>query len=92
MAGKGEMPEDMVLKLRQGEVRLGQGRSAAQAVRQIGVTVQTQYRWRKEYGGMSRDHLKRLKELKAENTRPGRCPARSDVGQDDPGPGCAGNV
>jgi putative transposase len=38
-------------------------------VRQIGVTVQTYYRWRKEYGGMSRDQLKRLKELEAENTR-----------------------
>jgi hypothetical protein len=38
-------------------------------VRQIGVTVQTSYRWRKEYGGMSRDQLKRLKELEAENTR-----------------------
>ena len=38
-------------------------------MRQIGVTVQTYYRWRKEYGGMSRDQLKRLKELEAENTR-----------------------
>jgi len=38
-------------------------------VRQIGVTVQNYYRWRKEYGGMSRDQLKRLKELEAENTR-----------------------
>ena len=38
-------------------------------MRQIGVTVQTYYRWRKQYGGMSRDQLKRLKELEAENTR-----------------------
>lgn len=38
-------------------------------MRQIGVTVQTYYRWRKEYGGMSRDQLKRLKELETENTR-----------------------
>ena len=38
-------------------------------MRQIGVTVHTYYRWRKEYGGMSRDQLKRLKELEAENTR-----------------------
>ncbi len=41
----------------------------AEAVRQIGVTQQTYYRWRKEYGGMNRDQLKRLKELETENTR-----------------------
>lgn len=69
MAGKREKPEDIVLKLRQVEVLQGQGRSTAESVRQIGVTVQTYYRWRKEYGGMSRDQLKRLKELEAENTR-----------------------
>ena len=44
-------------------------RSVAEAIRQIGVTVQTYYRWRKEYGGMSRDQLKRLKGLEAENSR-----------------------
>jgi len=69
MAGKREKPEDIVLKLRQVEVLQGQGSSVAEAVRQIGVTVQTYYRWRKQYGGMSRDQLKRLKELEAENTR-----------------------
>jgi len=69
MAGKREKPEDIVLKLKQVEVLQGQGRSTAQAVRQIGVTFQTYYRWRKECGGMSRDQLKRLKELEAENTR-----------------------
>ncbi len=69
MAGKREKPEDIVLKLRQVEVLQGQGRSVSEAVRQIGVTVQTYYRWRKEYGGMSRDQLKRLKELETENTR-----------------------
>ena len=47
----------------------GQGKTIADAVRQIGVTQQTYYRWRKEYGGMSRDQLKRLKELETENTR-----------------------
>ena len=45
------------------------GSSLADAVRQIGVTQPTYYRWRKEYGGMSRDQLKRLKELETENTR-----------------------
>jgi putative transposase len=69
MAGKREKPEDIVLKLRRVEVLRWQGRSTAEAVRQIGVTVQTYYRWRKKYGGMSRDQLKRLKELETENTR-----------------------
>jgi putative transposase len=69
MAGKREKPEDIILKLRQVEVLQGQGKSVSEAVRQIGVTVQTYYRWRKEYGGMSRDQAKRLKELETENTR-----------------------
>ena len=61
MAGKREKPEDIVLKLRQVEVLQGQGKSVQEAVRQVGVTVQTHYLWRKEYGGMNRDQLKRLK-------------------------------
>ena len=69
MGGKREKPEDIVLKLRQVEVLQGQGKPLADAVRQIGVTVQTYYRRSKEYGGMSRDQLKRLKLLEAENTR-----------------------
>ena len=69
MAGKREKPEDIVLKLRQVEVLQGQGKSVQEAVRQIGVTVQTYYRWRKEYGGMNRDQLKRLKVLETENQR-----------------------
>lgn len=69
MTGKREKPEDIVLKLRQVEVLQGQGQSVSAAVRQIGVTVQTYYRWRKEYGGMNRDQLKRLKELETENQR-----------------------
>jgi transposase-like protein len=69
MAGKRDKPEEIVLKLRQVEVLQGQGNSIADAVRQIGVTQPTYYRWRKEYGGMSRDQLRRLKELEAENTR-----------------------
>lgn len=69
MAGKREKPEDIVLKLRQVELLQGQGKSVQEAVRQIGVTVQTYYRWRKEYGGMNRDQLKRLKELETENQR-----------------------
>ena len=69
MAGRRDKPEEIVLKLRQVEVLQGQGKSVSEAVRQIGVTVQTYYRWRKEYGGMSRDLLKRLKELETENQR-----------------------
>ena len=67
MAGKREKAEDIVLKLRQVEVLQGQGKSVSEAVRQIGVTQQTYYRWRREYGGMNRDQLKRLKELEKEN-------------------------
>ena len=72
MAGKREKPEDIVLKVRLFEVLPGQVKSVHEAVRRIGVTVQTYYRWRKEYGGMTRDQLKRLKELETENQRPKR--------------------
>lgn len=67
MARKREKPEDIVMKLRQVEVLQVQGMSTADAVRQIGVTQQSYYRWRRQYGGMSRDQLKRLKELEKES-------------------------
>ena len=69
MAGKRDKPEEILSKLRQVEVLQGQGMKIADAVRQIGITQQTYYRWRKEYGGMNRDQLKRLKELEKENAR-----------------------
>jgi hypothetical protein len=69
MVGKREKPEDIVLKLRHVEVLQGKCKPLADAVRQIGVTVQTYYCWCKDYGGMSRDQLKRLKFLEIENTR-----------------------
>ena len=69
MAGKREKPEEIVSKLRQVEVLQGQGMTVAEAVRQIGVTQQTFYRWRKLYGDMGRSQLKRLKELEKENQR-----------------------
>jgi len=69
MAGKQNKPEVIVSKLRQVDVLQGQGMKIADAVRQIGITQQTYYRWRKEYGGMNRDQLKRLKELEKENAR-----------------------
>lgn len=69
MAGKREKPEEIASKLRQVEVLQGQGMTIAEAVRQIGVTQQTFYRWRKLYGGMGRSQLKRLKEMEKENQR-----------------------
>ena len=69
MAGKRDKPEEIVSKLRQVEVFQGQGMPVAQAVRQIGVTDQTYYRWRKQYGGMTRGQLRRLKELEVETQR-----------------------
>ncbi len=69
MAGKREKPEEIVSKFRQVEVLQGQGMTIAEAVRQIGVTQQTFYRWRKLYGGIGRSQLKRLRELEKENQR-----------------------
>ena len=63
MARKRHKPEEIVAKLRQVEVLQGQGSSVADAIRQIGVTEVTYYRWRREYGGMKTDQLRRLKEL-----------------------------
>jgi transposase-like protein len=69
MAGKRPTSEEIVAKLRQVEVLNSQGKTVAEAVRAIGVTEVTYYRWRKEYGGLKGDQVKRLKELEAENTR-----------------------
>ncbi len=69
---KRHKPEEIVAKLRQVEVLTAQGRSVAEAIRSIGVTEVTFYRWRQEYGGLKGDQVKRLKELEAENTAPAR--------------------
>jgi putative transposase len=69
MTRKRHTPEEIVAKLRQVEVLTGQGRPVAEAVRAIGVTEVTYYRWRSEYGGLKGDQVKRLKELEAENVR-----------------------
>ena len=61
--------EQIIFKLREVEVLAGQGASIAEACRKIAVTEQTYYRWRKEYGGMGTEQLKRLKELEKENYR-----------------------
>jgi putative transposase len=62
-------PEEIIAKLRQVEVLTSQGQAVIDAVRSIGVTDATYYRWRQEYGGLKVDQVKRLKELEAENTR-----------------------
>ena len=62
-------PEQIVAKLRQAEVELAKGQSIAQASRHLGITEQTYYRWRKEYGGLRLDQAKRLKQLEQENVR-----------------------
>ena len=69
MAGKRPTSEEIVARLRQVEVLSSQGKTVAEAVRAIGVTEVTYYRWRKEYGGLKGDQVKRLKELEAENAR-----------------------
>jgi len=62
-------PEEIIAKLRQVEVLTSQGKTAIDAIRLIGVTDATYYRWRQEYGGLKVDQVKRLKELEAENAR-----------------------
>ena len=69
MVKKGYTPEQIIGKLREAEILLGQGSSISEASKQLGVTEQTYYRWRKEYGGMRIEQAKRLKDLEKENTR-----------------------
>jgi transposase-like protein len=69
MPQKKHKPEEIVAKLRQVDVLLSQGRTVGEAVRSIGVTHFTYYRWRKEFGGLKGDQVKRLKELEKENDR-----------------------
>jgi len=62
-------PEEILAKLRQVDVLASQGQSIADAVRAIGVTEVTYYRWRQEYGGLTSDQVRKLKDLEAENAR-----------------------
>ena len=66
---KAHTPEEIVAKLRRAEVLVAQGKSVAEAVRAIGVTEPTYYRWRTEYGGLKLGQVKRLKILERENGR-----------------------
>ena len=69
MPRKRPTPEEIVAKLRLVDVFVSQGKSVADAVRAIGTTEVTYYRWRKEYGGLKKAQVKRLKELETENAR-----------------------
>jgi transposase-like protein len=69
MAKKTFSAEDIINKLREAEVLISQGKTVAEVCKAIGVTDQTYYRWKKEYGGMRTDQAKRLKELERENAR-----------------------
>src|SRR5215217_2311493 len=69
MRKKRHTPEEIISKLRQVDVLVAQGTPVAAAIRSIGVTEVTDYRWRQEYGGLKSDQVKRLKELETENQR-----------------------
>jgi len=69
MVRKTYTPEQIIHKLREVEIMLNQGSNVGEASRKIGVTEQTYYRWRKEYGGMRIEQAKRLKDLEKENAR-----------------------
>ena len=69
MPKKRYRPEEIVAKLRQVDVLVSQGQNIADAIRQIGVSEVTYYRWRQEYGGLKTEQVKRLKELEQENSR-----------------------
>jgi len=69
MGRKTYSPEKIVRKLREAEIFISQGNTIAQASRLLGITEQTYYRWRKQYGGMQVSQAKRLKELENENAR-----------------------
>ncbi len=69
MARKTYTPEQIINKLREVEILISQGATSVEASRKVGVTEQTYYRWRREYGGMRVDQARRLKELEKENAR-----------------------
>ncbi|KMO18065.1 transposase [Methylobacterium indicum] len=69
MGTKKHKPEEVVAKLRQVDVLVSQGQSVADAIRGIGVTEVTYHRWRKEFGGLKSDQVRRMKELETENQR-----------------------
>jgi putative transposase len=69
MSRKRFSPEQIITKLREAEVLSSQGRAVPEICRQLGVSMNTYYRWRKEYGGLEVDQARRLKQLEKENAR-----------------------
>ena len=69
MPAKKHKPEEIIGKLREVEIVLGQGGTTAEACRRIAVSEQTYYRWRKEYGGLKTDQARRMKDLERENAQ-----------------------
>jgi len=69
MVRKGYTPEQIINRLREAEILLSQGAAIGEASKRIGVTQQTYYRWRREYGGLRVDQARRLRELEKENSR-----------------------
>jgi putative transposase len=69
MGQRRHTPEQIIAKLREAEIELAQGLTTGDVVRKLGITEQTYYRWRKEYGGLRVDQARRLKELERENGR-----------------------
>jgi hypothetical protein len=72
-------PEQVISKLREAEVKLAKGMALAQVCKDLAITEQTYYRWRKEYGGLKLDQARRLKELEKENGRRKRLLAEAEL-------------
>jgi transposase-like protein len=79
MAKRKYSSEEVIHKLREADVLLGQGKTVLEVVKQLGITDQTYYRWRKACGGMKVDQAKRLKDLETENARLRRAVAELTV-------------
>lgn len=62
-------PEQIITKLREAEIYIGQGKTVKEASKQLGISEQTYYRWRREYGGMDISQAKKLREIEKENIR-----------------------
>ena len=92
MPRKRYKPEEIVAKLRQVDVLTSQGQSAADAIRSIGVSEVTYYRWRQEFGGLKSDQVKRLKDLETENQPASSRGVGPDAGQADPAGGRPGKL
>ena len=84
MSRKGHTTEQIVNKLRQADVEVAKGQSIAAVCKMIGITDQTYYRWRKEYGGLKVDQAKRFKELEQENAPAQAVAGGRGAGQGDP--------